>query len=182
MKAFWKENWRLLVCTILALCAGILIGMYIGINLYSKAALQTRTATHGATDTVQPDTVILLHVEFMKCGHENTVLLDNTPYLGMSEAQMRQVMTDEMIEGFSSKHVYLSAEREGYCPDHIVLKKESGKLCVYRTKSSSLTKELLYKLNLDTVVFSPTEQTMLKEGIVFDTLSEVNAFLESAES
>ena len=186
MKRIWRENWRLVLCTVLALIAGILMGMTIGLSMASKQAAEATESVEAGNvgrERILPSTGILLHAVFSGCGHEKTILLDNTPYIGMSELELGRSLTDETIESFSAERVYLHAQREGYCPDHLVLKAEEGMLCVYRTKQSTLEKELMYRLTVPEGQRPfPQEDALREEGLVFNSLSEINAYLESAES
>lgn len=184
MWQFIKRNGRILVVTILALAAGIMIGLCIGLSMAAdnQSLLLQPTGNVGMA-SVLPETRIVRHVRFESCGHEVLSEPPQKAFIGYTQTELESFYAPCVIGRFDGEQIEINQSMENYCPKHYVLKQEGEDLCVYRTESEHLTWQLERVLDTELAAMLQDEMhEQLAKGIAFDSLSEIDAYLESIES
>ncbi len=180
MKTFLRRNARLILTVLLALTAGAAIGLVAGHGRSQKAdesvkAQETvRIGSHTAMERI---------VHFEACSHEESLRMETAAYLGYTRDELSAHFPDASIIVFNSDQVRIMQVRSGYCPRHYVLRlRDDGSLGVLRTDDSFLTEELVTLIRGETIQIQPNERENLQSGLAFDSLEEIDTYLESMGS
>lgn len=185
MKRNWlmlQENRRLLVSTILAVVAGILIGVCIRIPVLEAAPDASEASVPGETQ-VLPAAVLRVDAHFSKCPHIVETTLDAAPYAGYTQKQLADAFPTASIAEFASGSIRLIRAYAGYCPKHFVLKTDdAGKLCIVTTDAQTLDETRVQDVSFDDALLPLETRAELSGGLVFDSLDGINSYLESFES
>lgn len=182
MRAFWEANKYLLLVAILALIAGANIGLAIGFAA-APAAESSETGNIG-TASVLPDTKIERIVTFTRCEHTVSVPVQSNGFVGYTEEELATFYADYEIERFDSEQVIVTQRVDSCCPAHLLLREDGdAALCVYRTDATFFSEELQQALPFEHLSALPEEtRRSLREGVVFATLGDIDAYLESIDS
>ncbi len=127
-------------------------------------------------ETVSPNAQVIWQNQ-MCCGH--TVEVESAqPIIGKTRAELEREYGADAILEFSPEKVTIAREMDLFCPEHYVLKLESGLLTVRKT-GEDLKEEIL--LTLD-VSLPPDAAAECTEGLPFDSLEDINLYLEGLDS
>lgn len=172
----------MLVLTILALIAGLMIGLCIGLAMQSVSQ-DAIPADRSGVVNVLPDTKIEKRIQYSICGHTLCIPVDAHAFVGYTEEEMAQFYDDMRIDAFSAKQVLLQGSAVGFCPNHYVLCLLDGALFVCKTNTETLYFDKLQALS-DTHLLHISDEMReaLEIGVAFDSLAEINAYLENSES
>lgn len=180
MKKFILENYRLLLSIFFAVVAGTCLGIAIGRGMAAKGDADSSSKSDIA---IASDTMMARIVHFDACEHELQVDMDQRAYLGFTRDELSRQFPDASIVDFGASQITLLQVKHGYCPAHYVLRlREDGTLGVMQTDSQYFTEELVALLPDESADFAPSEKVHLQTGIAFETLSEIDAYLESVGS
>ena len=183
MRAFLKSNYRFIICALVGIIGGFALG-YAVFHQYSDENGDPVTAVgHIGQLNILPDTTIVCNYNFSACDHTVTKSIDSLPYVGQTREEFLLEFRDAEIESFSSSAVRINSMVVGPCPQHIMLRADdTGQLNVYQTSEESLEIVGIQALPMYAASFSQEVGEELYEGIVFDSIDEINAYLENAES
>lgn len=127
-------------------------------------------------ETVSPSAKVLWRYH-MACGHV-VEREDAQPAIGKTQAELEAAYGPGSVTSFGADAVVLELESAAYCPDHYVLKLENGALTVRKT-GDDLQEEIL--LTLD-VTLPPDAAAECEKGLCFDSLEDINVYLEGLDS
>lgn len=72
---------------------------------------------------------------------------------------------------------------DGYCPAHLLLRADAqGTLAVWRMQEDALEMQPVLTLAATLDAFDGETAAALSEGVLFESMDEINAYLESMES
>ena len=180
MKRFLRENCKVILFALFAVAAGLCLGLVLGRSAAMKGEVEPLSK---AETVIAGDTKMERVVHFSACEHEMYVDMDQQAYLGYTRADLTRQFPDASIVQFEAAEVTLMQVNAGYCPAHYILRlREDGTLGVMQTDSKFFTEELVALLPDESADFAPSEKVHLQAGIAFETLSEIDAYLESAGS
>lgn len=118
-------------------------------------------------------------LRFSACGHY--VELDPPETAGMTRKEISENYSEYNIEIFDVDLVRLSKSVDAYCPEHYMIK--AGDNCIIITRADSkngLQKEVM-RLMINLEGFDSDTLSEIKKGRAFDSLEEINTFLEGGE-
>ena len=175
--------------TLLYMALILALGVWGGFTLrdsQQEAALPTPAAepvVQAGEPSVLHDTVVVTNYSFSLCGHALSQQMTGGPLEGKTKQDILGMYPDAKIEEFSKERVVINRELDSYCPKHYVLYiDDNGKLCYSQTDSTDYTKQLVTTLTFDVSSLPDEVKNDLDEGLVFDSLEEINAYLEDVES
>ena len=182
MRGFWEENKYLLLVAVLALVAGTVMGMAIGLSI----AQPEESAQTGAigTASVLPDTRIIRNVTFTRCEHTLSMPVEAAGFVGYTREELAAFYADYEVMEFSGERVTIRQQVTGCCPEHLLLREDGDEvLSVYRMDETYFSEELQRVLPFAALSSLPEETRQnLRAGIVFATLRDIDAYLEGIES
>lgn len=119
-------------------------------------------------------------VHFSMCDH--TVETESGGTLtGMTREEIEKVYPEYKLAFFDIENVRLVREVEGCCPEHYHAVMSGGTLIISKMDMETLSmKELMRIIPGEGELDSETTAT-LEKGALFQSLSEINAYLESIE-
>lgn len=182
----WKQilkNKGLILVSLIALAAGCALGVLVGLAIQAEEP-ETEPAGRIGVAAILPTTRMERRIAFQKCGHAKTDVLDAAAFVGYTKEELASFYQMCEVEAFSGERVVLTQRLDACCPDHVLLKARSdGTLSVYQTDAEFFIEQLIRVLTLDPeATIAADELSALQSGMVFDTLSDVDAYLESLES
>ena len=182
MRAFWDENKYLLLVAALALIAGMTIGFAIGIAV-EPSQDSSETGSIGVI-SVLPETRIERVATFTRCEHTVRLPVETNAFIGYTREELAAFYADYEIERFDREQVVATQRVNGCCPKHLLLREDGdGAVCIYRTEDAFFSEELVRVLPFEALASLPEDtRASLREGLVFDTFHDIDAYLENIES
>lgn len=173
---------RALIIAGFALC--ILVGFMIGAIAFNGARGSEDDSLGVAKSgeiSVLPDTTVTWEVSFL-CGHTQT-LQGHRDVLGYTRADIGAAYPTADIVQMTAQAVTIRLELDEYCPEHYVLiLAEPNVLAVMRTDLDALEARQIAVINVDVAQLEEDLIAELGGGKVFDSLMEIDEFVEGVES
>lgn len=179
-----RRNQRRIAFGLTAFCMlllGLFSGMLIGPRQNAAPAPTLAAGTDEATGVLSVLARVYFKTRFLACGHE-VLAVGNESMAGKTRAEAEKAYPGWTLAAFSADEVVFVKELNGCCPAHYVLKLEGGELGLYRADETTYEQKRLMVLDYDAASFDASERAELENGLAFDALEDVNAYLESAES
>lgn len=132
--------------------------------------------------SVLPSTEVQWRYLFSRCGHErkDTGAKDVTGY---TLPEIIAAYPDCRVTEMSAERAAIERILPEYCPDHYVLVwTEQETLCVFQTDETTLETVELMQLSISPESLDAALLEPLRDGMAFDSLVEINEYLEDAES
>lgn len=158
--------------------------------LPTKKAEQPMPGENDGIQTVSTDrritalksTKVEWKLRFDGCGHYIT-LKSQGDIEGMNKEEAKAAYSDYSVELFTSAYVSLVKDSGGCCPEHyVMLSGEDGdKLEVYRRNNQTLENEHITSIDISPDRFAEDAAALQAGGMLFNTLQEINEYIESVE-
>lgn len=117
------------------------------------------------------------------CGHKEIKRLPaGKELIGKSRSDIEALYPDWTITDFTSDCVTIEHSVALRCPKHYILKSKDQGLSVYRTDAAKLEESEVASFEMDVGNLPEDIQQMLSDGMVFETLGEIEAYLEDLDS
>ncbi len=114
---------------------------------------------------------------FTLCDHEVTRTVTGAD-AGLTRRGLAEAHEGYEVELFDEDHARLTRTADGCCGAHYTLRAGTGELIITRRDETTLEDVEVMRIKTDAV---PQDAAGLAQGITFDTLEEINAYLEGAE-
>ena len=143
-------------------------------------AAQVRTDTQMTTAA---DCQLIQHMTYSPCGHDLTRRMTLPAELtGKDRSALTAAYDAWQITSFASAEVVMEQTLPLYCPQHVVLlPDESGMLCVFQNKYGDAL-ALVKELDLLLTELPESSQQLVRQGKGFDTIEELEKWLEGTDS
>ena len=120
---------------------------------------------------------VYLQVHYTKCGHTVETDVTDKEYIGMTKQDIEDEFSNAKLQSFSKDKAVLVVETPSICTLHFIVKYEEGKLNIYQPQGEDARPKLYKSIEMDTIA-----DPALEEGVVFDSLEQVESYLENLES
>lgn len=120
---------------------------------------------------------VYLQVHYTKCGHTVETDVTDKEYIGMTKQDIEDEFSNAQLQSFSKDKAVLVVETPSICTLHFIVKYEEGKLNIYQPQGEDARPKLYKSIEMDTIA-----DPALEEGVVFDSLEQVESYLENLES
>ena len=124
-----------------------------------------------------PEGKVYLQVHYTKCGHTVETDITDKEYIGMTKQDIADEFSNAELQSFSKDKAVLVVETPSICTLHFIVKYEEGKLNIYQPQGEDAQPKLYKSIEMDTI-----DDPALEEGVVFDSLEQVESYLENLES
>ena len=124
-----------------------------------------------------PEGKVYLQVHYAKCGHTVETDITDKEYIGMTKQDIADEFSNAELQSFSKDKAVLVVETPSICTLHFIVKYEEGKLNIYQPQGEDAQPKLYKSIEMDTI-----DDPALEEGVVFDSLEQVESYLENLES
>ena len=132
---------------------------------------------------VDKETVIYYEYIYSFCGHIYDEHKQATEDLiGLDEAGLKEKFPDADSISFDDDGVHVKLTINQICPQHVMLKLEDGKCVLYRNVMGTEELKAEQTFTIDQEKWDDGWIESLKSGIVFDSIQELESFIENMES
>lgn len=177
------------MAALVALCLGILIGStalapgrQAQVPAPSDLAEEAESAGNIGIVSILPDTEVVWKYRFTQCGHER-IAKSGADITGYTLPDIIAAYPDCRVTEMSAEHTAIERMLNEYCPEHyLLIWTEENTLSVFHTGEETMHNEELMQLAVDPASLDSALLEPLRSGIAFDSLEEINAYLEDAES
>lgn len=185
---WFKNNVRMLLYMILILALGVWGGFTLRDMQMPKSETPAQTpiaepVSQIGEASILPDTEVTMRYTFLLCGHTLEQHQTGGPLIGNTLEDITTSFPDARVQELNGKRAIIERELERYCPAHILLFLDgAGNLCISHTDETDYEKDVVTTLTYDVSGLPEEVISLLEEGMVFDSLEQVNAYLEDVES
>ena len=166
----------------IALAASVLIiaATFFG---YNAAQQQQQIQTPGEQPVAaEPERLgvegkVYLQVNYTKCGHMVETDVTDKKYVGMTREELENQFANAELTEFSKDKAVFLVETPSVCTLHYIVKYENGMLNIYQPQENQAEPTLYKSIEMDAV-----NDAALEEGVIFDSLEQVESYLENIES
>lgn len=116
------------------------------------------------------------------CGHEYISGRDEDVSELSRERLMLLYPEVFALDAATGESVMLERDVEGFCTHHVMLKLTDGKLCVYSFDEEAHKLRELAGIDVEVSMLPYQAIAELSEGVLFDDMAQVDAYLESMDS
>ncbi|NLA84561.1 MAG: hypothetical protein GX854_08610 [Clostridiales bacterium] len=128
-------------------------------------------------------TLIKLERHYTACSH---LLTEEHPienrYAGRTEGELAAIFPNWQLRSFTSEKVVFRILIDGYCPDHFIIKEEGGYLVIFRPDKDTGIPLAVEATTVPLDRLSYDMQEKAAEGIVADSIEEVEQIMENLGS
>lgn len=184
VKATIDRRQLMLGCiTLLAMAALLAVGLAPRQAAAPQAEPETAQVGSDPAVTLDASCQVVQHLSYTPCGHSLTRRLALPQELvGKGRAEAEAAYDPYRIVTFSATELVMERTLDLYCPDHVVLMPDaSGVLCVFENRYGDAL-ALLHELSTPLSSLPESYQEELLPGKGFDTLDDLEAWLEAMES
>ncbi len=155
--------------------AGILTNSMEDITLEKQAISQSEVITE--------ETIFVFERYYRLCQHSKiNERHANFEEIGLSLDEVKQLHHEWLVKDFSPSRVLLIKELDGYCPDHYLIKEKDGYIAVFQTIENGEGVLLLCQTQMNVDFLENGIKDRVREGILVDTLEDVEYLIESWDS
>ncbi len=144
---------------------------------------QTLPASTSATGVIREDMSVFWVTRYTSCGHE--VVRERAPdpeTIGWSYDRFAQYYPGYTMTPLGT-NLRMEHAVDQYCPTHYIIRSdEDGAIYVYRNVEGEVTLTQLARMNFTVDMVPQDYRDLLKEGMVFDSLEEIEGLIEDAET
>ena len=116
------------------------------------------------------------------CGHEYISGRDEDVSELSRDRRMTLYPEVFALDAATGERVMLERDVNGFCTNHVMLKLSDGKLCVFSLDEDTHELRELAEVAIEVAMLPYQALTELAEGVLFDDMSQVDAYLESMDS
>ena len=129
------------------------------------------------------DAKIYFAYYYERCGHTIEKQIDATEdMIGLTREQFAELYPDAEITEFSPNAVHVKQRFSQYCPKHLILKQHENGLAIFKTVAGTERMELYMRIAVDFDSLAADDQAVLKTGRMFNSLEDIEAYIEDIES
>lgn len=133
--------------------------------------------------SITKDTMVSWDYEYEKCAHHIYVRCQaDENMVGLTFSTFAQHYPNVKVIQFDTDELVLSETFSSYCPDHFVIKKYEDALAIFRTALGSDKQDHYLDVPIVFEDLHDDEQKVLSVGKVFNSLEEVESYLEDLET
>jgi len=150
-------------------------------NSMENIALKNQMNNRAELTTAETLFIFRRHYRLCKHNivHERYATMEE---IGLSEEEVQLLHPEWSVQAFSPARVLLIRELDGYCPDHYLIKEKDGYIAVYQSIENGEGVLLLCQTQMNVAFLEAGIRNRVKEGIVVDSLEEVEHLIESWDS
>ena len=165
----------------------------VGILGYIYAKNEPRVVEEDTSDTevavnaddarIADDATIEWDYEYTMCCHHIYVSCAvSEDMAGLTFSELQEKYPDVIVIEFDTDELVLKKKYNCYCPEHYILKKYGDELAIYRTAVGTDKQYVYLEIAILFDAIEDDEQEVLEIGKVFNSLSDLEAYLEDIET
>lgn len=130
-------------------------------------------------DALAEDPVVTVKYIHDPCGHSYEKTLPTEEVGGLTKAELMLKYPTMEITSFTATGATMECHLKQYCPQHYMVKLENGQLVIYRTQEGTDNQLVIQRVDIDPTMADPN---YFKDGVMFNSLDEVESLLENLSS
>ena len=132
---------------------------------YEEMQQNVLVETNAEEVKISPNCSFTVRTYYKECGHI-TSQYNNIPeeLVNKTEAELKEMYPEYMVETFKSNEVIVYVEKEGECGEHYLVKDLDGKVVIYERLSDG-TERLLEETSITTDYLPETDKIQMEKGI-----------------
>ena len=132
---------------------------------YEEMQQNELVETNAEEVKISPNCSFTVRTYYKECGHI-TSQYNNIPedLVNKTEAELKEMYPEYMVETFKSNEVVVYVEKEGECGEHYLVKDWDGKVVIYERLSDG-TEKLLEETSITTDYLPETDKVQMEKGI-----------------
>lgn len=147
----------------------------------SKEIKENSLSTVSMEEKVSPNCMLLEKQYFKGCDHIIKKAKDiPEKCINYSKGQFEKAYQNWKIEEFSSNHITVYQEKEGFCNEHYVIRENDGVLSIY-SKNENGEESLVENTQIQTMYLPEEDLKRLEQGIEAVGNTQLNSILEDFE-
>ena len=190
-----RTKWALgIFGALLIIAASFAFGWTLGINSFEKKLVKNDSnavQTHDPAildvgnvgePSILPNTEIQWLRFFTECEHTLTFTNEKS-YVGYTRDMIESEIEGARVISITEDSAVVCVNIPAYCPEHYMLiMVEQNELAVFKTNPDTLKNEAIMEIDFNTAALTPESIKELESGMLFRSLSEIDAYLENAET
>lgn len=138
----------------------------------------------GADDaTIEDGATVKWDYEYKKCAHHIFVSCQvDKDMVGLTFSMLKEQYPDIKIIDFEPDKLVLKKSFDCYCPEHMILKKYKDELAIYRTSLGTDKQDIYLKIHIKFKGLDADERQVLAIGKVFNSLEDMESYIEDIET
>jgi len=159
-------------------------------NPIAEETNETREDNNKVVDEALPHSIEVLKTitkatmkierHYSSCNH---ILAEEYPmesrYVGKTKEELASMFPDWHLKIFSPEQVVFRVDINSYCPDHYIIKSEDEYLVIFRSDKDTGIPLAVEAMEYDFDRLTTEIQEKVSEGIVVDSIEEVEQLLEN---
>ncbi|GEM_PF-3063271 len=135
------------------------------------------------TDTgLSPNADVEWEYYYAKCSHSEYISVKaSNDMIGKSGEEIADLYGAKLIS-YQNNKIKLKKEINAYCPNHYILKKDGDNISIYKPISGSEQVEFTKATDVKFCVLSGNAKTEIENGKVFESIEDLELFLEDIDS
>ncbi len=147
----------------------------------NNEAKENLLSTSAIEEKVSPNCILLEKQYFKGCDH----IIKNAKdipekCINYSKGQFEKAYQNWKIEEFSSNHITVYQEKEGFCNEHYVIRENDGVLSIYN-KNENGEESLVENTQIQTMYLPEEDLKRLEQGIEAVGNTQLHSILEDFE-
>lgn len=195
-----RKAWIIGILVAILLLIGIIAGIWVyqkdnaqDSNIISNTQLakeeeqknrevkENSLSTSATQEKVSPNCMLLEKQYFKGCDHIIKTAKDiPEKCINYSKEQFEKAYQDWKIEEFSSNHITVYQEKNGFCNEHYVIRENDGVLSVYN-KNENGEESLVENTQIQTMYLPEEDLKRLEQGIEAVGNTQLHSILEDFE-
>ncbi|NLT16873.1 MAG: hypothetical protein GXY11_04535 [Clostridiales bacterium] len=102
--------------------------------------------------------------------------------VGLDAEGLAKLFPDAISTSIDSDGAHVKLSIDQVCPQHVMLRLEGGKCVIYRNVLGTDTMQAQQEFTIDTRKWDGEWTQSLEDGIIFDSVEELESFVEDMES
>lgn len=130
---------------------------------------------------ISPNATIVIKKHYTNCGHTTKDYAEiPAEFVNLKEEELKDILTEWEIKGFSPDEIVIYKEIEGICNEHYIIREKDGNVAIYTIDENE--KEKLSELTeISTNYLTEHDKAELQKGIRANGKEELNSILEDFE-
>ncbi|MCR5809249.1 MAG: hypothetical protein K6G56_06760 [Clostridiales bacterium] len=158
-----------------AILSAVILSLVLLTNIGNDGAVG---ANRDLVTEISPGAKVEWRTLCLRCGHYY-VYCGAEKVIGFTLNELERRYRGWKVEAFSREFVQLSRELDCFCPEHFILRLKRDKLQILTVSEPELDEVALFEESALLYRFDDDEKDLLKDGVGFDSLKELDGFLEA---
>ncbi len=148
-----------------------------------KETEESEVAVGAGEEKIEKGATVFWDYEYKMCCHHIYISCEvDESMAGLTFSQLQKEYPNVRIVSFDTKELSLKMSFDCYCPNHYILKHYRDELAVSRTILGTDDQEICLEIPIRFDNIPEDEKKVLETGKLFDSLEEIEEYVESLDT